>query len=152
MTEEDCHGRAPAEGRHARQALVQNASERVDVSRAANGSPLDLLRSRVIDRAREAAGPGELVLGETPAQTEVGEIRPTRVVDEEVGGLDVSVHEPFRVRGIERVGDGRKQRERPGRLEGSPVLEHLPEVATLDVAHRDVEPTVDLPCIEDRND
>ena len=59
--------------------------------------------------------------------------------DENVPGLDVSVHEPCGVGGIESVGDLLDQIECAHGLESAFVAEQLAEIGALDVSHREVE-------------
>ena len=62
-------------------------------------------------------------------QPEIQNLCVTAVRDEDVGGLDVPVNDPFRVRGVERVRNfSREPEERFDleRLSGDPVLQRLP--------------------------
>ena len=104
------------------EALVHQTSERVDVRTAVNRRTFDLLRREVGGCAQRAAiaGRGTLLV-ESSCQPEVGEIDVLIGIEEDVGGLDVAMHEPLRVARVQRVRDlgGNRQRapglERPFR-------------------------------------
>jgi hypothetical protein len=65
--------------------------------------------------------------------------------------LHVAVDEPAAVRRLERARDLRKDADGVRRVEAA-VLEAVPEVAPLDVAHRDEEEVVRCPRLVDRDD
>ena len=99
------------------EALVEHASERVDVGAMVGLAPLHLLGRHVVDRAEELARVGQarprhLVLHET----EVGEVGvvdglavATRPLGKDVRGLDVAVDEPALVRDAQAARDLRDQ-------------------------------------------
>ncbi len=62
--------------------------------------------------ARRAA-----LLVESPGQPEVGEVDVLVLVEQHIGGLDVPVHEAFRVGRVECVRDLAADRQRAGRFE-----------------------------------
>jgi hypothetical protein len=130
------------------QALEQDAAERVDVRACVDVVALDLLRRDVVDSADHSrcAGSGD-ALTRALRQSEVGQVRVFCIAlpaDQDVGGLDVPVDQPSRVRGVERVGDLAEQSHRPGGAERALLAEQPFQVALLDVAHRDVEGPVRL--------
>ena len=59
--------------------------------------------------------------------------------DEDVRGLDVTVHEPLLVRGVEGFGDLGEDLDRTPGLERPLLGEELREVGALDVAHGEEE-------------
>src|SRR4051794_6504890 len=107
MGEQHPHARPAAERRRAGQALEDDAAERVDVRGRADVLAPDLLGGHVVQRSERLPGPREVgglaVLG----QPEVGHVRGV-AVEEDVGGLDVAVHEPGVVQRVDSPG-GRRQ-------------------------------------------
>ena len=71
---------------------------------------------------------------------------------QDVRGLDVAVHEPRGVRGIEPRGDLRDDRRRARRLEPAGAAHERVQVGAVDVAHDEVQPAVLLPGAVDRDD
>jgi hypothetical protein len=69
--------------------------------------------------------------------------------DQHVGRLDVAVHEPVRVRHVERAGDLGDQRDGALGLERPAARQQRTEVGSLDVAHRHVQDAVLLAGVED---
>lgn len=70
---------------------------------------------------------------------------------EHVGRLDVEVHQASRVHRVQRVGHLTEQPQRPRHGQRTAV-DHAREVGPLDVAHRDVEVTVGLIEVVQRDD
>ena len=99
-----------------REALEEDAAERVDVGSAVDVAALDLLRRDVVDRADEAAVRREAAgRREVPSEAEVADVRVLSfglLADEDVRRLHVPVDEPRRVRGIEGLGDLRDDVDR----------------------------------------
>ena len=111
------------------QALVQHATERVDVGLRYDRRILDLLRSDVVKRTEHLAGVRQReLLGRVLRQPEVTEVD-ARIVsarfpcNEDVSRLDVTVDESFRMCRIERGGDPLDQPERRLRSERFLLLE-----------------------------
>ncbi len=73
-------------------------------------------------------------------------------VEEHVRGLDVAVHEAFRVRRVERMRHLRHDRERSTGLESAFVAEERTQVRALDEPHHQVQPAVELPGVVNRHD
>ena len=138
--------------RPARQALIQQATERVDIGPAVHLLAADLLRSHIVDRAQRASLGGQPVsISEPAGEAEVGQIHVLVRVEQHVRGLDVSVHQPAFMRGVERVRDLRADRDRPlgtGRV----LAQELPEISPFDVAHGDEQLPRHLARVIDRND
>ena len=100
-------------------------------------------------------GLGHLRVGlQALGQPEIGEQRGLHrlaAFDEHVRGLDVAVHEPARVRRVQRRRDLRDQHRGPHRLQPR-LRRHEPrEVLAVDVAHRDVEQPLLLARVVDRD-
>ena len=98
-------GRVGGEGHLAGDRLHQHEGERVDVGLAGEGLALRLLGRRVAGGAEHRAlrfGPRRL--GQRPGQAEVGDAEPALLAEEEVGRLDVAVHEAPAVRVLEGPG------------------------------------------------
>ncbi len=74
------------------------------------------------------------------------------VGDQDVGGLDVAVHQPARVRRVEGVGDPRHHPRRAARRNPAALGDELLEARALHVAHGDVEPALVLARAVDRDD
>ncbi len=133
--EHHCDVGVAAERRLPDKALVEHAAERVDVGTSVELLAGDLLGSDVVDRAHQLSvvtEPG--LLGEPLGEPEVGQVGvvgPVRAgagVEQDVGGLHVPVHEPARMRCIERAGDLRENGDRLARLE-PPTPQTLLQVA-----------------------
>ena len=147
------------EWRQTREALVEHAAEGVDVGAAVGLVALDLLGRDVLQRAHELPGLGELLAGRRVlGQPEVGQVavlhgfRPAARRHEDVGGLDVAMHQPALVRGVERAGHLADHRHGTERLEAAVLGDHRAQVGSLDVAHRDEQQAVDLARLVERDD
>ena len=90
----------------ARERVVQEAAERVDVGAGVDPLAADLLGRDVVERADPVAGlrrarDRERVLGEP----EVGQVDVVLGAEQDVRGLDVAMDEAGGVRGVERAAD-----------------------------------------------
>ena len=102
--------RAGAHGVHAREALVQDDAEGVEVGLLVHLEALGLLRRHVGERADDVARHRERVLAGQVGDAEVRQLRhpaPPRAAggDDDVLRLDVAVHDAALVRVGERVGE-----------------------------------------------
>ena len=137
--------------RRPRQALVQHAGERVTVGAGVDVLTADLLRGDVVERPHYLPGLGR-VAAELLGDPEVRQVRVAVLVDEHVGGLDVAMHEPAPVRGVERARDLGEDVERAlGRQPALPAQQRS-HVAAVDEAHREVQLPVVLAGLIDRDD
>ena len=133
------------------QALEGDTGERVLIRPAVGGIALDLLRRDVADGAGDDAGlQRHRQRGAAAREPEVGQLRAV-AVDEDVGGLDVTVDEARDVGGVERIGDRRQQAQR-GRVVRRIRRQALLERPAGDVAHRQVDVAVVLARRVDRDD
>ena len=143
--------RAARKRRFARQALEEKTAERVDVRAAVDRAAFDLLGSEIRGRA-DAPSPGAAVFVESSRQSEVGEIDMLAAVEQHVGGLDVAMDETVRVGGIQRVRDPAADGQRARLVEPPSLAQERAQVRPFDIAHREVETTVDVAGVVDRHD
>ena len=135
------------------QHLEEHAPERVDVGAGVARFSGDLLRSHVIDRADHCSLDGKR--GQRIAALREPEVRQIRVLltipdrEQDVPRLDVAVHEPAGMCGIERERDLRQQLDSPGWTQGA-VLDHqLAKVGAVDVFHGEEQHAVLLARVVD---
>ncbi len=126
----------------------EQATQRVDVAGRA-GLPAGVqLGGHVGGCPHGDAGHGQVAVGvDLTGDAEVGEVRAHAVgadPQQHVGGLDVTVHQPRRVRVREPGGDLGDHVDRDAQRRGPAGLDHLPEVAVGHQLGGDVEPAVDL--------
>ncbi len=81
----------------------------------------------------------------------VGTVGSSAGVEQDVGGLDVAMHETACVGRIQGARQLREDTDRFGRIQAA-MSESLVEVSPLDVAHRDVEDVFGRPSLVDRDD
>ena len=125
--------------RLARQRVVEDAAERVDV-----GARVDLVAGELLGRhevggADPVAGGGQAGVGpHRLGEAEVGEVG-VLAVEQDVGRLDVAVHEPDGVRGVERGADLEADRRDPGGRDHALAGQQALQVGPVHVAHDEVE-------------
>ena len=125
--------------------FVQHARERVHVGPAVDLVAADLFGCAVLDRAHELARLGQTRVDRAPLdESEVGQVRVPALVEQDVAGLHVPVHQTSRVGGVERRRDLRHDLDRAIRRQRPPVRDQVPEIVALDVPHRDVQDAVGL--------
>jgi hypothetical protein len=106
-------------------------------------------RAHVLARRRELA-PARGRLGDAEvAQVHVPAPGPG---DQDVAGLDVAVHQARGVYGVERVGHRLQQGTQRLDVEPAFALEHRAEVLAVDEPHRQVQHTVRVARVVDRDD
>ena len=105
------------------QTLVEDAAQRVDVGPRVDGLAFDLLGRRVLDGPEEVAGRRQAARRRLLRDPEVGEVCVVgALLDQDVAGLYVPVHERVRVRGIQRTRDLLDQEDRAADTESPPRL------------------------------
>jgi hypothetical protein len=92
------------------------------------------------------------VRGDVLGQPEVGEVRVLAGAEQDVGRLDVAVHDPARVRRVERARDLRDDVRGASGVEVLLGAHERAQVRALDVAHGDVQGAVVLARVVDRDD
>jgi hypothetical protein len=134
-----------------RQKLEREHAERVAVTRGSCGFAPRLLGREVAGGADHRAGHRERVQPRRAGHAEVGHVDVAVAVEQEVAGLDVPVHDPARMGGVERASSLFKPLERLLRRDGT-LLEAVVERAAGQVLHHDEGPTaVGLADVEDRD-
>jgi hypothetical protein len=137
------------------EAVVEHAAERVHVRAGVELLGQELLRRRIGERADEVPGagqPGRRV--PLHGQAEVGEISVGPVAlagHDDVGGLDITVHQAGRVGGVEGARHLTDDRHGLGQARRR-LLEDRLERDAVDVAHREEEPPGLLTGAVDRDD
>ncbi len=140
------------------QRLEHHAGQRVDVHSMVGRPPLEALRGHVVDGSDDRPGTGERagpVRG--PRDTEVHQVRevapghPVGRGQQHVRGLDVPVHQPGGVRGVQRPGDLPEHVHRVGRAHRAAGGQPVAHVLAVHQAHIDVEPAADLAVVVDRD-
>jgi len=135
------------------QAFEERAAERVQVGRGAELLALDLLRRGVVDRAEEEPLAGHSAPPLHLHDPEVGQVdTASRLLDQDVRRLDVTVDESARVGRVERGTDMVEDRQRLRRLERAAPLDQFGEVVALHIPHGDVGGAVKLARLVDRDD
>ncbi len=109
MGEEDLLRRAAAERHLAGEQGVDDDSEAVDVARRSSRPPLALLGAHVERGAdRVPAGEARVVALEHACEAKVGDLG-DRAGEQDVARLEVPVHDPLAVGGIDRRGDSARR-------------------------------------------
>ncbi len=116
------------EGRPAREHLVKNDAQTVDIAGGAGLAPAerDLFRSHVGRRADDRARQGQARADGQPrraghalGQAEIGDVRLALAVDEDVRRLEVAVKDATLMRERDRSGNRRQERRRVARAKRS---------------------------------
>ena len=140
------------ERRLPRQALVQQAGERVQVGAAVHRLAFELLGCEVGGRAERAAVQQRAALvDEAAGEAEVCDVHVLAGVEQDVGRLHVAVDEAARVRRVQRARDLRADPDGPCRVERPFAAQQHCQIAPLDVAHGQVEAAVYVARVVDRD-
>src|SRR4029079_9334153 len=127
----------------ARQALEEDAAERVHIGPTVDLSALYLLRWDVVDGSDEATLGGQARdradMASEPEIADVGLLPVLLACDQDVPRLYVAVHEPRSVRRIERARHLADQIQDPLRLQPAFPSEQVAEIGALHVGHSEVE-------------
>ncbi|KAF0969518.1 hypothetical protein BPODLACK_01800 [Gordonia sp. YY1] len=134
------------------EALEQHAREAVDVARRTGRRRVEQLGRHVRDRTDGGTRLREVRVVGAVGDTEIDEVGEVVGIDEDVLRLDVPVHQPLGVGGIECRGHLLDDRDRPCQLEPRLAAEQGPQVFAGDEAHVDEEHAVDLAPVVDRDD
>ncbi|CAM5453113.1 hypothetical protein SALBM135S_02439 [Streptomyces alboniger] len=135
---QDFERRVAAERRAARDQLVQQDARAVDVDGAGLRAALGGLGGDVRGRADEFLGAGQAGRVGEACDAEVGEHRvhaPAVLLEQDVRGLQVAVHDAVGVARGERVGDLRGQEGRGDRGERAVLAEVAVQVRAVDQVH-----------------
>ena len=143
-----------SKGERSRQRLEQEASQCVDVGAAVDLVSTDLLRRHIIHRSHQAPV-SWLTIRSTLGQAEIGKVRvlaPSLLVEQNVRGLHIPVHEPRCVGRVESICNLDCDCNRACRLERALAAQKLLQVRAIDVTHRDEQPSIRLSRLIDRDD
>ena len=139
----------------ARQRVEEQAAQRVHVGPRVGALALDLLRWHVVRRAHERTGPRQRrARPGSLGQPEVGQVHvllPVRRGQHHVRGLDVAVHQPAAVGGVECSRDLLDDPDRAFRLDPALGHDHRPQIGPLDPAHRDEQLALRVARLVDRD-
>ena len=135
------HVLIPLERHPPAQQLKRRAPQRVLIGPPIHRLALDLLWRHIRHRAQHHPRPRQHRRRPAPGQPEIRQVhvvRPARPrVDQYVRRLDIAVHQPRPVRGIQRAGHRRDDRRRPPRRQRLPAAQQPPDVPPGHVPHRD---------------
>jgi hypothetical protein len=144
-------GAVGPERRAAGEQLVQDRAQPVDVAARVGLASGGLFGRHVAGRSHRAAARGQGSVDRHPVgETEVGDARAIRLVDQDVPGLEVAVHDAQRVR---RVHGGRDVAHVAGRALGwqRRAAHQIRQALALDQLHREVRLAVVVADLEHRD-
>jgi hypothetical protein len=151
VRQEQGHRRVLGVRRGAGEHLEGQAGERVEVGPVTDRLAGGLLRGHVPRGAQVLAAGGDGRVVQRLREPEVGEDRTFLLVDEDVGRLEVPVDDTAAVGVVQRLRQGRQQRECSlGRAR--PLCQVLLQGRARDQAHGEVQASVGLPRVVDRGD
>jgi hypothetical protein len=146
------HAGLVRERRLAREALIDDASERIHVGGGRQILSADLLGRHVVERSERLAGTGQQAALEILCQSEIGDVGGAVGVEQHVAGLDVAMDHPASEEGVEAVGDLLAHRHDRLAAERPFALQLVPERAALDEALYEVGNALVLADVEHRHD
>ena len=150
MAHGDRHQAPAGVGHLARQELVHDDAERVLVGALVATAAVRLLGGEVLARAEHGAGLRQRLLHvECPGDAEVGHLRRSALVEQNVVRLDVAVDDLELVRVGERAGDLDREDERAPHRECADPLDRGLEVLPCDVLEDDELAAVPLAAVDD---
>ena len=122
----------------ARQAFVEDKTERVEVGASVEAASAHLLRRQVLGRTHHHVVAGQVVTTvEALGDAEVGQQHSSVRGHQDVAGLDVAVDEAGPVGGVEGGGDTRADVDRQFRAEAGLDVEQLTQALAVDELHHD---------------
>ena len=133
---EQIEKRVPLERRPAREHLVEDDAERVDVAALGRRLAGRLLGGDVLRTADDAAGLRELRAGEDLGDAEVGQLEDAVVADEDVRRLEIAMDDAVIVDMLEGRADLEGDVDRVAPREAAAMLDQVVEPAPLDELHR----------------
>ncbi len=144
------HGGVLHEGHHPRHGLIQNQRQRVDVGPAVDGLPLGRLGAYVSsgpDHRSRRLGPGRLRQG--AGHAEVGHPDPALLVEEQVGRLDVPVHQSAQVRVGQTLRHLGPELGRLGKRQPYVTIQQVTKGAATEIFQNQIGPVGVLAPVED---
>ncbi len=145
-------GAVGAVRRRTGQAFVQHARQRVDVGPVGHLVVGEPLRSHVFPGADRGAELGEFFVGGRAGDAEVDEVGEVVTGDQDVGRLDITMHDPRGVGGVEGRGDLGDDGHRARRRQRAIPFEQAVQVGALDKAHLHEHFSVDFAVVVNGND
>ena len=100
------------------QALIQHTGQRVDIRAGIGLAGAEPLRRHVTEGADHPAGRRQAGLAHRARDPEINQIRKVVVVEQNVGRLDIPMHQPDLVRGVHCLGYLFDDAHRPRRGSG----------------------------------
>lgn len=119
------------------QALVQHTRQCIDVGAGVGLTGRQTLGRHVVPAANRGPGTGQARLVGPSGDTEVDQVCEVVLVDQDVGRLDVAVHQTDLVGGVQRAGYLADEVHRPFWRQRA-LSQYLSQIATLDKSHVDV--------------
>ncbi len=153
----DGHGLVTLERRCAGQQLERRARQRILIRAPVHLMALELLGRNIVQRAQELPGAGQPGGRQHRlAQPEVRQVHvigpPGPRVHQHVRRLDIAVHQPGRVRGVQRRRHRRDDRSRPPRGQRALTPHQGAHIAARHIPHRDEQHPARLAGLEHRDD
>ena len=139
-------------GRLTREAVVDDAAERVEIRASVERLAANLLRAAVVDGAEERAGVGHRPRARPLRESEVAEVGvPAAFGEQDVRRLQVAVDQVRRMRRIERAADLLGDPQRLSPRERARCTDHFVQARPVHVSHGEIRRAVDLVRVVDRD-